>query len=171
MMMTATQTDRVVARGPVSQVQLPADARALSILSRIDYEDAFRIETGVERTADQWARAVFNDAPVAMRARLLSGWAGLGLKLAEPWSAGHVLGWKVRQTSPNVLLLAADSILGLHAELLFRTEPRGLLFATLIKQDNPAARAVWARITFTHQKVVYSLLDDAAGREVVPSDG
>jgi hypothetical protein len=164
-MMTTTQADRVVLPGRVSQVLLPEDARALSTLSRVDYEDAFIVDAPGERTAEQWARAVFNDAPLAVRARLISGWMGLGLKLREPWSARHVLGWKVQRSSPGVVLLAADSLLGLQAELLFRTEPRGLLFATLIQQDNPAARAVWVRTTATHQKVVRSLLDHAARRE------
>jgi hypothetical protein len=163
--MTTTQADRVVEPGRVNQVLLPEDARALSTLSRVDYEDAFIVDAPGERTAEQWARAVFNDAPLAVRARLISGWVGLGLKLAEPRSARHVLGWEMRQSSPSVVLLAAESLLGLQAELLFRTEPRGLLFATLIQQDNPAARAVWARITVTHQKVVRSLLDHAARRE------
>jgi hypothetical protein len=63
------------------------------------------------------------------------------------------------------MVLAADSVLGLQAELLFRTEPRGLLFATLIQQNNPAARALWARTTARHQIVVRSLLDHAARRE------
>jgi hypothetical protein len=169
-MMTTTQADRVVPPGRVSQVLLPEDARALSTLSRVDYEDAFIVDAPGERTAEQWARAVFNDAPLAVRARLISGWMGLGLKLGEPWSARHVLGWKMRQSSPSVVLLAADSLLGLQAELLFRTEPRGLLFATLIQQDNPAARAVWVRMTATHQKVVRSLLHHAARRETGRSD-
>jgi hypothetical protein len=162
--MTTTQADSVV-RGRVSQVVLPADARALSTLSRIDYEDAFIVDVPSERTAEQWTRAVFNDAPLAVRARLVSGWTGLGLKLGQPWSARRVLGWEVQHSSPSVVLLAAESVLGLQAELLFRTEPRGLLFATLVQQNNPAARAVWARITSMHQKVVRSLLDHAARRE------
>jgi hypothetical protein len=165
-MMTPTQADRVVQPGRVSQVLLPADARALSTLSRVDYEDAFIVDAPGERTAEQWTRAVFNDAPLAVRARLVSGWMGLGLKLREPWSARNVLGWTVQQSSPSVVLLAADSLLGLQAELLFRTEPRGVLFATLIQQNNPAARAVWDRITATHQEVVRSLLEHAARREI-----
>src|ERR1700742_1137373 len=145
-MMTTTQTDRAGTPSRVSQVPLPPDARRLSTLSRVDYEDAFIVDAAGRRTAEQWARAVFNDAPVAVRARLVSGWTGLGLKLARPSSASRVLGWKVRHNSPNVMLLAADSILGLQAELLFRTEPRGVLFATMIQQNNAAARALWARI-------------------------
>jgi hypothetical protein len=168
--MTPTQADPVVRRGRVRQVSLPVDARALSTLSRVDYEDAFIVDVGGERTAEGWARAVFDDAPLAVRARLLSGWIGLGLKLGEPWSARHVLGWKVQQSSPSVVLLGAESLLGLQAELLFRTEPRGLLFATLVQQNNPLARTVWVRITSIHQKVVHSLLDHAARREHAGTD-
>lgn len=162
--MTTTPADRVVP-GRVIQVRLPADARALCTLSRVDYDDAFIVDAGDERTAQQWVRAVFNDAPLAVRARLVSGWTGLGLKLGDPWSARRVLGWRVQRSSPSVVILAAQSILGLQAELLFRTEPRGLLFATLVQQNNATARAVWARVTATHQTVVRSLLDDAARRE------
>ena len=162
--MTTTEADRAGLSGRVIQVPLPPDARRLSTLSRVDYEDAFIVDAAGQRTAEQWARAVFNDAPLGVRARLVSGWLGLGLNLRGPWSARRVLGWKVQQSSPSVMLLAAHSILGLQAELLFRAEPRGLLFATLIQQNNPAARALWVRITSTHQKVVRSLLEHAARR-------
>jgi hypothetical protein len=163
--MAAPQAEHVGRAGQVSEVSLPADARALSTLSRVDYTDAFIVDAGGdERTAEQWARAVFNDAPLAVRARLVSGWIGLGLKLGEPWSTRRVLGWKVQQRSPSVILLGAESVLGLQAELLFRTEPRGLLFATFVQQNNAAARAVWGRITSTHKTVVRSLLEHAARR-------
>jgi hypothetical protein len=164
MMMTTQETRPLDAGDRVSQVSLPADARELSTLSRVDYEDAFIVDAGRSWAAEQWVRAVLDDAPFAVRARLVSGWLGLGLKLAEPWSARQVLGWKVQHSSPDVMLLAADSILGLQAELLFRAEPRGLLFATLVQQNNPAARALWVRVTSTHQKVVRSLLAHAVRR-------
>jgi hypothetical protein len=165
MMTTTTQTDRAGTPSRVSQVLLPPDARRLSTLSRVDYEDAFIVDAAGRRTAEQWARAVFNDAPLAVRTRLVSGWTGLGLNLARPSSSPRILGWRVQHSSPGVMLLAADSILGLQAELLFRTEPCGLLFATLIQQNNATARALWVRITPTHQKVVRSLLEDAARRD------
>jgi hypothetical protein len=63
------------------------------------------------------------------------------------------------------VLLRANSWLGLDAELLFRAEARGLVFATLIQQNNAAARGVWTMITPTHQAVVRSLLVQAARRE------
>jgi len=149
----------------VTQISLPSDARALSTLPRIDYEDAFVVSGTVEHTPRQWVRAVIDDAPPRVRARLFVGWLSLGLKLGLPWSSDRVLGWRVARSEPGWLLLTASSWLGLRGELLFRREPHGLLFATLVQQTNPVARAVWARITDTHEHVVRSLLTHAANRE------
>jgi hypothetical protein len=165
--MPATQP-RATPPATVSQISLPDDARALSTLSRIDYHDAFWVDSSVDHTGEQWARAVLEDPPLAVRARLLMGWTALGLKLGPPWSDRRVLGWKIERSNPGFVLLAARSWLGLRGELLFRREPHGLLFATLIQQRNPAARAVWARLTAGHQEVVHSLLAHAARRERRP---
>ena len=138
---------------------------ALSTLSRIDYTDAFIVQTGVQRTPEQWIDAVLRDAPLAVRARLVSGWTALGLKLRPPWSERQVLGWRVQRSEDEVVLLAAGSRLGLEGQLLIRREPGGLLFATFVGLHNRVARAVWARITTHHQQVVRSLLTHAARRE------
>jgi hypothetical protein len=147
----------------VRQVSLPADARALSTLARIDYEDAFDVTAGVAGTPRGWVHAVLEDAPTSVRRRLLLGWTALGLKL-EPWSGERVLGWNVKHDDSSFVLLAAESWLGIRGELLFRTEPDGLLFATFVQHTNPAARALWAAITRRHQDVVRSLLTHAASR-------
>jgi hypothetical protein len=165
MMTMTTHAERVDLPATVTEVSLPADARALSTLSRIDYEDAFRVDATVKRTPEQWARAVLQDAPLAVRARLTSGWTTLGLKLGPPWSAHRVLGWEVQHSDPDFALLKAGSRLGLQGELLFRREPHGLLFATFVALSNPAARAAWAGIEHQHRRVVHSLLDHAARRE------
>jgi len=161
--MTAT---RIVPATPtVTQISLPAEARALSTLRRIDYEDAFTVQGAGERTPREWAAAVIDDAPTRVRARLYTGWLSLGLRLGPPWSSQRVLGWWVAHSESDWLLLSARSWLGLRGELLFGSGPDGLLFATLIQLSNPVARSVWARITDTHQHVVRSLLTHAAARE------
>jgi hypothetical protein len=162
--MSTTQQPRFTTR-TVSQFSVPEDARVLSTLSRIDYQDAFAVIADVQRTPQQWVRAVLQDAPPSVRRRLWLGWTALGLRLGPPWSQGRVLGWKVRHSDQNFILLTADSWLGLHGELLFRSEPHGLLFATFLQHTNPAARAVWAAITPRHQHVVQSLLTHAASRQ------
>jgi hypothetical protein len=162
--MTATQRNATSAPGTVSQIPLPAEAGELSTLSRVDYVDAFLLESDVERTPEQWIRAVLQDAPLAVRTRLVCGWTELGLKLGSPSSPRRVLGWKVHRSGAGFVLLAADGRLGLNAELLFRSEPRGLLFATFVQHSNAAARNAWAAITPTHHRVVRSLLTHAARR-------
>jgi hypothetical protein len=164
-----TQQTQVRPGRSVSAVTLPADARALSTLGRIDYEDAFRVDAGVNRPADQWVRAMLDDAPLGVRTRLVAGWLALGLKLRGPWSEDQVLGWKVQHSDPDVVLLTADSWLGLRGQLLFAREPGGLLFATFIRQSNPLAHSLWAAITQRHQHVVQSLLAHAARRQAALS--
>jgi hypothetical protein len=149
---------------------LPPAARALSTLSRIDYEDAFFVPSapGTGRTGEQWARVVLEGAPQRVRARLLRGWSLLGLRLGSPWSRRRILGWQIRRSSPDFVLLAAGSRIGLPAELLFKRERDGLLFATFVQQRNSLARAIWARVVPVHQQTVRSLLTHAAGPDPGP---
>ena len=140
----------------VRQVAVPAAVRALSTLDRVDYADAFRVKLSDvrSRTAEEWARAVLEDAPLAVRGQLLSGWSSLGLKVGR----GSVLGWHVRSSTPDVLLLGAGSRIGMPGELLFKRERHGLLFATFVRQGNPVARALWGRVERVHVATVRGLL-------------
>jgi hypothetical protein len=167
--MTTTQRTYEGTHRSVSAVWLPTDARALSTLARIDYEDAFLLDADVQHSAEEWVRATLSDAPLIVRSRLVAGWLALGLNLRGPWSAHRVLGWKVQHSDPNFVLLAADSWLGLRGQLLFRSEPRGLLFATFIQQNNPLVRSLWVKITQRHQQVVGSLLVHAGRRQATSS--
>jgi hypothetical protein len=153
--------------GRVRQVALPPAARALSTLSHVDYEDAFLVETGSaqDRTAEQWARAILEDAPSAMRSALRWAWSALGLQLGSTGSDRFVLGWEVRHSTPDFALLGAGSRLGLPAELLLKRRQQTLLFATLVQQENHIARAVWAGIEHGHRRVVRYVLEQAGDRE------
>jgi Protein of unknown function (DUF2867) len=161
---------RAGAAGQARQVGLPPAARALSTLSRIDYEDAFFVRSapGMDRTGEQWARIVLEGAPQRVRARLLRGWCLLGLRLGSPWSRRRILGWQIRRSTPDFVLLAAGSRIGLPAELLFKRERDGLLFATFVQQRNSLVRAIWARVVPVHQRTVRSLLVHAAGPDPGP---
>jgi hypothetical protein len=150
--------------GRVRQVTLRSAARTLSTLPRIDYDDAFLVEIDPthERTGEQWARAVLEDAPMAMRRQLRWGWFALGLKLDLTRSERRVLGWELRHSPPDRALLGARSRLGMPAELLFKPEGDTLLFATFVQQRNPIVRGIWTGIAPTHQTVVPYLLKRAA---------
>lgn len=148
------------------QIAVPPDARELSTLAHIDYEDAFLVETGRagDRTAEQWARAVLEDAPIAARSALLSGWSAIGLKIGRGRSERSVLGWEVRESTPDFVLLGADSHIGMPGELLFKHAGEALLFATFVQQDNHFARAIWAGVEPVHVPVVRSILEQASRR-------
>jgi hypothetical protein len=150
----------------VRQVAVPPAARALSTLSHIDYEDAFLVETGPaeDRTAEQWARAILEDAPFSVRSALLSGWSAIGLKLGGGAFRRSVLGWEVRGSTPDFVLLGADSHIGMPGELLFKRGRHALLFATFVQHDNHVARAVWAAVEPVHVPTVRHVLEQATRR-------
>jgi len=153
----------------VDQVAVPSDARALSTLPRIDYADAFVMATGRahHRTAEQWAKLILLGAPITVRSRLLAGWSMIGLKLG----GGGLLGWQVRASTPEFLLLGADSRIGMPGELLFKPPPPALLFCTFVQHDNPVARAVWAATEPVHVRVVREILEQADRRLRSPAKG
>ena len=155
------------------QVAVPEDVAELSTLPRVDYADSFVVETRAhpDWTAERWAAAVLEDAPATMRARLLTGWSALGLKGAA--SDQSVLGWDVRRSSDDTVLLGRDSRIGMPGELLFALRPEGLLFATFVHHGTAATRAMWATVVRTHVRTVLALLDRAArdpAGEVTPSE-
>jgi hypothetical protein len=149
----------------VRQVALPPVARALSTLPRIDYSDAFLVESASTRSwsAEQWARAVLEGASAAIKTRLLLGWSAIGLKPTARDSA--VLGWGIRASTPDFVLLGRDSLIGMPGELLFKCEPEALLFATFVHHANHMARAVWAAVEPTHVRIVRQLLE-RAGQQI-----
>jgi hypothetical protein len=148
----------------VRQVAVPPPARRLSTLFHADYEDAFLVETGEaeSRTAEQWARAILEGPPGIMQSAVAAGWFALGLRLGSTHSDGRVLGWEVRRSSPDFVLLGASSRIGMPAEVLFKRQPHALLFATFVQQENPLARAMWAGIAPVHRQVVRQALEQVA---------
>jgi hypothetical protein len=159
----------------VRQLAVPLDARAVTTLAHIDYEDAFALETTAahERTAEQWARAVLEDAPAPFRRALRRGWFVLGLQLGPSRTAGFVFGWEVLSTAPNVALLAVRSRIGLRAELVFKREQSRLVFASFVQEQNRIARAATAAVAPVHRRAVRYLLTQAGKRsaERLPGPG
>jgi hypothetical protein len=151
----------------VSQITPPPQARALSALTRIDYADAFLSEIALRgRSAEQLARFVLEDAPAGVRRKLHSGWSAIGLKVGQAPPEESILGWEIRLGTPEFVLLAARSRIGMPGELLFMRYEDALLFATFVQQDNLVARAVWAGVEPVHVPFVRRLLEDAVERDL-----
>jgi hypothetical protein len=152
----------------VRQLDVPPSVLALSTLPRIDYADAFLVELGpVQHTAERCARETLEGASLAIRAQLQSGWTSIGLKVGTGSPERSVLGWQVRQSTPELILLGAESRIGMPGELLFLREGDTLLFATFVCQRNLLARAVWAMTEKAHVRMVRQILDQA-GRRLRP---
>lgn len=150
----------------VRQITPGADARSSSRLARIDYADAFVVDVDAPRSrrAEEWMRVILEDAPASMRLRLLSAWSAIGLKVSLPGSDRSVLGWQIRASDADFVLLGADSRIGMPGELLLRRHESGLLFATFVQQDNPIARRLWSSIESAHIRTVRSILEMASRR-------
>src|SRR5262249_54517852 len=150
--------------GAVRQIPVPPAARELSGLPRVDYADAFVVDpVPADRlTPEQWARAVLERAPARVRHRLRAGWLALGLKLDAAPPCRSVLAWEIRRGTPVVVLLGADSRLGLAGELLFKREPpRSFLFCTFVHQENQVGRVAWVGVEATHVVAVRRILRQA----------
>lgn len=150
----------------VRRVAFPPSARALTALTRVDYTDAFVLPTSRarDRTGEQWARAILEDAPAATRTMLRRGWFALGLRLGSTEDRGRVLGWAVRRSAPDHVVLAADSPMGMEAEVLLKRDRGAVLVATILKLNNPLVRGVWAVFSPQHRRVVRHLLEQTGRR-------
>jgi hypothetical protein len=157
--MTTTETVREIPT-------LPDGARSLTTLgATAGYTDTFLTDVPVaERSAEAWGRLILEDAPLALRAPLPSGWASLGLRHGPLDSPDHVLGWPIRDRTQDHMLLSAESRLGMPAELLFAQREGMLLFATLIRFDLPPMRILWHGVERPHKRIVRILLTHAAQR-------
>jgi hypothetical protein len=133
--------------------------------ARIEHAAAhlFAVGSTHGESAEDVIREVLEGAPLAVRTQLLSGWSSIGLKVRNT-SERSVLGWEVRRTRPDHVLLGADSHIGMPGELLLRKEGDALLFATFVAQRNLLARAVWTLTEPVHVRVVRDVLSHASER-------
>ena len=145
---------------PVRQVPLPPAARALCSLPRIDYSDAFLVEVehAQKLTAEEWARRIIENGPTRFRVSAPAAWFALGLKHGLPWSKENILGWPVRRSEPDFVLLGARSRTGMPAELLLKREANSVLLATFIEHRSPVMKRVWGLVGPPHRRIVPQLL-------------
>lgn len=159
-----TKSEFDESRAKVHRIAVPPTARALSTLADVDYADAFLVEACAASSPEQWARAALDGAPLAVRANLQFGWSAIGLKPAIGRAARSILGWEIRASTPEFVLLGRDSLIGMPGELLFKRERDAVLFCTFVQHKNLVARAMWAAIESSHLRIVRDLLEQAAHR-------
>jgi hypothetical protein len=132
---------------------------------RHDYASAFEVAvTGVQRSPRQWARAVFEDSPSAVRRFVVFGWKYvLHFRLGPRPSADHVLGWKVRREEPDLVALEVRSGLLSALKVVRVHDSRGVM-TTYVRYERPLGRALWSAVAPVHHRTEPYLLGHAVPR-------
>jgi hypothetical protein len=135
-------------------------------LARASYASAFEV-SGARldaRSAEQWARAAFEDAPAVLRSSVLIGWRYvLGLRLGPRRAPAHVLGWAIVRKATDSIVLEARSPL-LTARKIVRIESSRVVMTTFVRYERRAGGVVWAAVAPVHHRTEPWLLAHAASR-------
>ncbi|MGK5637850.1 DUF2867 domain-containing protein [Streptomyces sp. URMC 126] len=125
------------------------------------YASAFAIpvEDPRARTPEQWARAVFEDAPAPLRPVLRLGWTSvLGLRMGPATgSAGHVLGWRIAGSTPDSLTVDGHSGRFATYNVVLVQDGR-VVWSTAVRFKGRAAGPLWSAARPVHHIVVPFLL-------------
>lgn len=139
------------------QIAVPARARELAGLARVDYADAFTAPTTARRTPEAWVRSVTDSAPTLMGlVRHIQDHA-LGLRLAPAGSPRHVIGWDILHSEADECVLGVDGGIG-TARIVGLTSPGQIVVATLLRYEHVRARPIWAVVAPVHRAVARYLL-------------
>jgi hypothetical protein len=135
----------------VEQLPVPPQAHELAGLERIDYADCFAVAVTAQRSPEEWLRAAVEAMPALFRGVRIAHRA-LGLRLAAADAPGHVIGWEVLRSEPDVAMLGNVGVLG-KARIIGLTEPGRVLLATLIEMNGTVGGALWAVAAPAHRAV------------------
>ena len=137
------------------------------LLRGCSYADAFEIDVvGSDLgTAEQLARRTLEQSPRLVRAVVrFAQQRLLGLRLAPPATPGHVLGWPIVVSRPDVIQLETRSpVLGRAVILGRRVDDSAVRITTCLFYRRPLlARLAWTVVGPLHRRVAPYLLERAA---------
>jgi hypothetical protein len=134
-----------------------------------DYESAFAVERPRDssRSAEQWLRAVFEEAPLALRWFLIVGWTALTCRLRLRAAPSRILGWQVEYATPDTALIAVRARIGLSSYVAVAVDADEITLASFVRYTGPAtsvARALWTGTIPLHERMLRYLLTSAPRR-------
>jgi hypothetical protein len=140
---------------------VPKAVRALTTLAEPNYVDLFTVTTptATSRSAEEWARAVLEQTPVARR-NTRGLWRLMGLRLGPPHSSDHVQGWKIAARGDNWLRVETASWY-MTAQAVCLVEDGQVSISLSLRYDRPVAPLVWALVSGPHQRAVPVMLRQA----------
>lgn len=145
------------------EVPVPVAVKGLNLLDRVDYEDAYSIQTSINQSAEAWMRGLIAGAPRWFQVPWVSvGKLVLGAQFGSFTKPDHVLGFKVLADQPDAFAVGLESTGGLSVRLITLTTPGEATFATLIRLDGIRAQTLWPAIRRGHRYFAPYLLTRAA---------
>ena len=127
----------------------------------VDYADHFTLDTDLIASPEQWARAIFGNAP--NRAEILIWRVILGLRLARGRSPDTVAGWRIGGRGDDWVRLETESRT-MTANLVVETGGGEVALTTRLRYDRTPARLMWPPLSAVHRWLVPRVLRDAAAR-------
>ncbi|WP_331766696.1 DUF2867 domain-containing protein [Embleya sp. NBC_00896] len=142
------------------RVEVPPAIGADEEFAGSDYASAFELavpEAGF-RTPEQWARAVFEGAPLVLRWMVTLGWTVvLRLRLGPRRSPEHILGWRIADSGAGSITLTSRSrLITAHNVVVVRDS--SVVWVTFVRFDRRIARPVWAVVAPVHHLTIPYLL-------------
>jgi hypothetical protein len=143
----------------------------MCLLDRVDYEDAFRVETSPQRTPEQWMRAFAEDAPRWFQLPwiYLLGKGLVRAQIGPMTGPDHIRGWKVLIDRPDAFAVGLDRADGPFARLIALTPPGQAIVATQIRLESARLQILWQAIRPGHRFFAPYLLSRAASRSTMPA--
>ncbi len=118
---------------------------------------------GVDRTAEKWIRAVWQDTVPGLGPALRAAWRyGLGLRLGPGDDESAVLGWEITSVTDDEITVAAQSRL-LVATNTVALENGSLTWTTTVDYADRGGRALWKPASLIHQATVPLTVKRAVG--------
>jgi hypothetical protein len=144
------------------RIDPPQRPHHLCGLARIDYTDAFCADTTIERSADSWARAVFEGPRPPLPAVLHFLWSrGVSLDLTSRSDRDRILGWRLATTTSDAVVLASDAP-GMQVRLIALVEPGTVSWTTTIEYKTCYGRAIFSILGGFHRAMAKYLLARAS---------
>jgi hypothetical protein len=157
------------------RISVPPEVEAFRLLGRVDYQDAFTVQTPVTREPEEWARLTLEqDAPKFLRRMIRTIHQAIGLQLAPADSAEHIGGWEVSDSTRDHAVLAVDGRI-MTPRIIVTTAQGHVVATTQLRFDQPSARVMWAVVAPLHRAVARFLLSNTAkaerdGRHTPPTE-
>lgn len=146
----------------VRRIEVPDAIRDADGLPAPDYASAFELRTpqAPTRSAEQWARSVFEQAPLLVRWLVRAGWRfPLLFELAKP-GPGQVLGARITSNSSTRIVLEQRSPVML-ANNIVSVDQNRLVWVTVVNYHRPVARLLWGASALIHHRLLPYLLTRA----------